>query len=175
MEYFVFIEIIVQAPNVVSTFLKKNILSHFQWIEKRCHMQPTNMWIHGIMAKHHKQRSHLHSSLINANAVFPMVCNASWDYAMHSYPSTQQITNLIKNEMATGVTSTYNTTNATNTLYLINLHAMLHIIELPKLPCFSAVLLYTQLPVVLYPNNSHIDFIPITSSFPTHIPSMLYN
>ena len=40
--------------------------------------------------------------------------------------------------------------------------------KLPKLHCFAAVSLYTQLPVVLQPNDLNINFIPITTSFTTH-------
>ena len=127
------------------------------------------------MAKHHKLRSHLHSSLINANTKFQMVCNASRDYTMHSYLSTQKITNLIKCGVATGVTPTYNTTNTTNKLHLINLYALFHTIKLLNLLCFFAVSLYTQLPIVLYPNVPNINFIPITRPFPTHVPSTFYS
>ena len=56
----------------------------------------------------------LHSSLINANTTFPRACIAARDFTMHSHPSTQQITNLIKCRVATGATHTYNTTNTTN-------------------------------------------------------------
>ena len=54
--------------------------------------------------------------------------------------------------------------------HLINLHVMSHAIKLLKL-CFSAVLLYTQLLIVLYPNNPNIKFIPITIPFPKHVHS----
>ena len=133
------------------------------------------MWIHCIMAKHHEVWSHLHSSLINANAMFPMACIASRGYTMVSHLSTQQITNLIKFCVATGATCTYNTTNTTNKLYLINLYALFHTIKLLELPCLSAILLYTQLPKVLDPNIPNINFTPITIPFPTHIFSTFYD
>ena len=107
--------------------------------------------------------------------MFPMVCVASRDYTMHSYLSTQQITNLIRYGVATGVTPTYNTTNTANKLYLISLYAMFHAIKLLKLLCFSAVLLYRQLPIVLHPNISNVNFIPITIPFATHITPKFYN
>ena len=42
-------------------------------------------------------------------------------------------------------------------------------IKLQKLPCFSAVLLYTKLPLVLYANNPNIIFIPVTIPFHIYI------
>ena len=84
-------------------------------------------------------------------------------YTLH--PSKQQITNLIQCRVATGVTPTYHTTNTPINYHLINLHVMFHAMKLLKLPCFSAVLLHTQLPLVLYPNNLNVNSIPITILF----------
>ena len=67
-----------------------------------------------------------------------------------SYPSTQQITNLINCGVAIGVTPTYNTTNTPNKIFFKNLHTMSRTIKLLKLPYFSAVLLSTQLLLVLF-------------------------
>ena len=133
------------------------------------------VWIHCIKAKHHKMLSYLNSSLINATTKAPMVCVASRDYTIHLHLSTQQITNLIRCGVATGVTPTYNTTNTTNKLYLNSSYAMFHAIKLLKLLCFSAVLLYRQLPSVLYPNISNINFIPITIPFATHVNPNFYS
>ena len=70
-----------------------------------------------------------------------------------SLTSTQQITNLIKYRVATGVTPTYNTTNTTNEIlshqFMRNVSCTL---KLQKLFWLSADLLYTQL-LVLHPNN----------------------
>ena len=112
----------------------------------------------------------LYSSLINASTTFPMACIASRNHANHSYSSTQQITNLINYRVANGVTATYNTTNTPNKLLLINLYDMSQATKLLKLLCFSAVLFYTQLLVVLFTNNPDMNFIPITKLCPTHIP-----
>ena len=46
--------------------------------------------------------------------------------------------------------------------HLINSCLMSHAIKMLKLPCFSAVLLYTQLPLVLHQNDRNINFILIT-------------
>ena len=48
---------------------------------------------------------------------------------------------------------------------LINLHVMSHAVKLLKLPCFSAVSFYTQLPIVLHQNDPNVQFIPITVPF----------
>ena len=53
-------------------------------------------------------------SLISVNTTSPMVCIASRDYTIHSYPLTQQITNLMKCGVVTCVNPTCNTTNTTN-------------------------------------------------------------
>ena len=58
--------------------------------------------------------------------------------------------------------------------YLINLHAMTSTVQLLKLPCFSTVSLYTQLPLVLHPNNSNISINPIIKHFPMHMPSIFH-
>ena len=58
----------------------------------------------------------LYSSLINANTIFPIWYVLRPEITIHSYPSTQQITNLIKYGVATGVTTTYNTANSPNKL-----------------------------------------------------------
>ena len=118
----------------------------------------------------------LYSSLINANAMFPIVCIASRDYTIHSCPSTQQITNLIKYRVETGVIPTYNRTNTPNKLLSHQFTCnVTYTYKLLKLPCFSAVLLYTQLLIVLHSNNPKVNLIPITTPFPTHIPSIFYN
>ena len=85
----------------------------------------------------------------------------------HSYKSTQQITNVIKYGVATGVTTTYDTTNTPNKLLT---HPFIRIVSFNKTTgtsLFSVVLLYIQLPLVLCPNNPNITFIPITIPFPT--------
>ena len=83
--------------------------------------------------------------------------------------------NLIKYEVEFGVTPTYNTTNSPNELlshqFLCN---VTNTMKLQKLPCFSAVLLYTQVPLVLHRNDPNIEFIPITVTFPLHIPSVFH-
>ena len=58
--------------------------------------------------------------------------------------------------------------------HFINLHAMSRTSKQLKLRCFSVFSLYTQLHLVLYPNNSNINFIQVTMPCPMHIPSILH-
>ena len=93
--------------------------------------------------------------------MFLMVCIAVSDYPP-SHPSTQQITNLIKNGVETGVTPAYNTTNTLMNYHVIYLYVVSHAVKLLKFPYFSADLLYTQLFLVLHPIDLNVNFIPIT-------------
>ena len=54
---------------------------------------------------------------------------------------------------------TYNTANTDNKLLSHNLCVTSDTMNLLRLPSFSAVFLYTQLPLVLFPNNPNIRFI----------------
>ena len=93
--------------------------------------------------------------------------------AIHSHPLEQQIAMiLIKCGVSTSFNPTYNTTNTSNKLLsLQSLCVMSHAMKLLELPCFSAVLFYTQLPIVLHPNDPNIQFISIKTRFATHIRS----
>ena len=68
--------------------------------------------------------------------------------------------NQIQYGVATSVTPTYNTTNASNKCNVL---------------CNEpAVLLYTQPLLVLYQNNADVKFLPVTMSFPIHVTSMFH-
>ena len=72
--------------------------------------------------------------------------------------------------MTTGVIPTENTTNTPNDLFFYQFTCSVPCNDkLLKLPCFSAILLYTHFRSVLQPNNSNMNFILITIPFPTHI------
>ena len=136
----------------------------FWWVSKHC-----------IKAKHHRLRSYL-AFVVNQckyNTSGGMYCVQRLYNAFTSIDTT----NYISNQMRSGNWCHFHLhiTNTTNKMHLINLYATCLIIKLLKLLCLSAVLLYTQFPIILHPNVPNINVTPITIHFPTHFPSIFYN
>ena len=65
--------------------------------------------------------------------------------------------------------------NITFGLFVYKQWVVMCTIKLQKNKEVSVVLLYTQLPLVLYPNNPNIKYISITIPFRICIPSIFYH
>ena len=89
-------------------------------------------------------------------------------------PSKQWIANLIQYEVAISVTPTYNTTNSSNKSLSHQFIGNILGKKTAETSFFSAVTLYTHMPLVLHRNHPNVKFVPITTPFTTHIPSTFH-
>ena len=93
--------------------------------------------------------------------------------AIHSHPSKQQITNLMKCRVATGVTPAYNTTNSPNKLLSHQFKCNVHAMKLQKFLQFYCI---HNHPLFCVEKIQMLNtFIPIRIPFPTHIASIFYH
>ena len=93
----------------------------------------------------------LYSFLINSNTMFPKVCVASKDYKSFMSINT---TNYKSNQIRSGNWCHCHLQHDQPSMnyHLLNLNVMSHAIKLLELPCFSVDSLYTQLPIVVWPD-----------------------
>ena len=95
------------------------------------------------------------------------------EITIHSWPSTDQITNLIKCRVATGVTPTYNATNTPNEVLSHSITCSDPSNESDEISvCFCRFFVYTMVNCFVS-NNPKITFITITTPL-LHIPSLIY-